>query len=308
MNELVFIAQIAVKSSTAVLLATLGEILAERSGVLNLGVEGMMLLGALAGFAAGVATGNPWLGITAGMAAGALASLLHGVFAISIKANQVLSGLALTILGTGLANFLGRSLIGVRGVRMGLLPVPGLSDIPYIGKIFFQQNAIVYLSYILVPLIWWVLFKTRLGLTIRAVGEDAAAADAAGVRVSLMRYGCVLAGGALAGLGGAYLSLVYTPGWKETMTSGQGWIAIAMVVFATWNPVRAYAGALLFGFLTALQFSFQISGNELIPAWVLRMLPYLLTIGVLVLVNSFEGARHRVGAPANLGQPFSRES
>ena len=307
MNDLIFIAHIAVKSSAAVLLATLGEIAAERSGVLNLGVEGMMLLGALAGFAAGQATGNPWIGVAAGAGAGGLAALLHGFFSITVRSNQVLSGLALTILGTGLANFLGRPLIGARGVRIAALPIPGLADVPAVGRIFFQQNLLIYFGYLIVPLAAWVLFRTRTGLLVRAVGEDAAAADAAGTPVALVRYACVALGGLLAGLGGAYLSLAYTPGWKESMTAGQGWIAIAMVIFATWNPVRAWAGALLFGFLTALQFHFQLSGSEWIPGWLLRALPYLLTIAVLVFVNKFESARYRMGAPADLGIPFSRE-
>jgi len=291
----------------AVLLAALGEIVAERSGVLNLGVEGMMLLGALAGCAAGVATGNPWLAVAAGMGAAGLLSLLHAVFVVHGRANQVLSGLALTILGTGLSNFLGRPLIGQTGVRIKAWAVPGLSDIPALGEIFFNQNPLAYAAYALVPLVWLLLRHTRWGLCVRAVGEDAAAADAAGVNVARVRYLCVLAGGMLSGLAGSYLSLAYTPGWKEGISSGQGWIAIAMVIFATWSPARAFLGALLFGGLTALQFYFQATGLEWAPTWVLRMLPYLLTIGVLVLVTSLEGARRGVGAPADLGVPFARE-
>jgi simple sugar transport system permease protein len=307
MEDLAFIGQIAVKSSIAVLLATLGEIVAERSGILNLGVEGMMLTGALCGVAAGVATGNPVLAAAAGALAGGLLALVHGFFAITLRVNQVLSGLALTILGMGMTSFVGRPLIGTApGVRLRALPIPGLADIPIIGDILFRQSALAYLAYILVPLCWFVLFRTGTGLKIRAAGEDAAAVDAAGIDVHRIRYGCTFVGGLGAGLAGAYLSLSYTPGWKESMTGGQGWVAIALVIFATWNPLRAVIGAFLFGGLTALQFYFQAVGIELIPAYILKMLPYVLTIVVMIAVNAGMG-RRRFSGPAALGVPFNRE-
>jgi simple sugar transport system permease protein len=304
--DLAFIGQIAVKSSIAVLLATLGEIAAERSGVLNLGVEGMMLAGALCAAAAGILTGNPFLAVAAGALAGGLLALVHGFFAITLRVNQVLSGLALTLLGMGVTSFLGRSMIGAApGVRLRALPIPGLADIPVLGEIFFRQSVLAYLAYLLVPLCWYALYRTGTGLKIRAAGEDAAAVDAAGIDVFRIRYGCTFAGGLGAGLAGAYLSLAYTPGWKESMSGGQGWVAIAMVIFATWNPLRAVLGAFLFGGLTALQFYFQAIGVELIPAYILKMLPYGLTIVVMILVNL--GPGRRFGGPAALGVPFSRE-
>ncbi len=305
-DDLTFIAQISIKSSIAVLFATVGEIITERSGILNLGVEGMMLVGALAGFAAGYATQNPLLAVAAGAFAGGLLSLIHAFFTIKLRANQVLCGLALTILGTGLANFLGRQLIGAAGVRIRPYALPYLSDIPVIGDIFFRQSPFAYAAYLIVPLVWYILFKTRTGLIMRAVGEDASSSDAAGVNVSLTRTICVFCGGCFAGLAGTYLSLSYTPGWKETMTGGQGWIAIAMVIFCTWNPLRAFFGALLFGGLTALQFFFQATSIDIIPSYILKMMPYLLTIAVLVLVTA--SSKHRKSAsPANLGVPFVRE-
>jgi general nucleoside transport system permease protein len=306
MDDFVFIAQISIKSSVAVLFATLGEIITERSGILNLGVEGMMIVGALCGFAAGFATQNPYLAVLAGAMAGGLLSLIHAFFTIKLRSNQVLCGLALTILGIGLANFLGRPLIGEAGVRIRVAAVPYLSDIPYIGEIFFQQSPYAYAAYFITPLAWYILFKTRFGLILRAVGEDAASADAAGVNVAATRTAAIFIGGLFSGVAGSYLSLSYTPGWKETMTGGQGWIAIAMVIFCTWNPLRAFWGALLFGGLTALQFFFQATSMDIIPSYLLKMMPYLLTIAVLTLVTS--SSRHRgSSSPADLGIPFIRE-
>lgn len=305
-DDVVFIAQISIKSSVAVLLATIGEIITERSGILNLGVEGMMIVGALAGFAVGFATQNPYAAVVAGALAGGMLSLIHAFFTIKLRSNQVLCGLALTILGVGLANFMGRPLIGESGVRIRAFAVPYLSDIPYLGEIFFQQSPYAYGAYILAPLAWYILFKTRFGLMLRAVGEDAASADAAGVNVGLTRTAAIFIGGLFSGLAGSYLSLSYTPGWKETMTGGQGWIAIAMVIFCTWNPLRAFWGALLFGGLTALQFFFQATSMDIIPSYLLKMMPYLLTIAVLTLVTSSSKHR-RSSSPADLGIPFIRE-
>lgn len=307
LHGLALLAQIAVKSCTAVLLAALGEIVAERSGVLNLGQEGMLLLGALAGFAAGAATGDPVLALGAAACAGALAALLHGFFAIGLGADQVLSGLALSFLGAGLAGVLGRDLLGAPGLVLGEVPVPVLAEIPLLGPALFAQPLLTYLALALAPLLWWALARTRLGLVVRACGENASAAHASGVPVRLVRLGCACCGGALCGLGGAFLSLSYTPGWKEGLSAGQGWIAIAMVLFATWRPLRALAGALLFGALTALQFSFQTEGGQWLPVWLLRAAPYLLTILVLALVQLSPRLRRLSGPPANLGRPFRPE-
>lgn len=306
-DDIVFISQITIKSSVGVLFAAIGEIFTERSGVLNLGVEGMMLAGALAGAAIGVAGGSPLAAISGGILAGGLLAMVHSFFAITLRANQTLSGLAIAILGIGLSSFLGRPIIGEVGIRLRAVAIPYLENIPVVGEIFFNQSVLVYLAYVLVPLSSYVLFNTRLGLKIRSVGEDAVSADAVGVNVIGIRYGCTLFGGMLAGLGGCYLSLAYTPGWKENMTAGQGWIAIAMVIFSLWSPYRAVFGALLFGGLTALQFFFQATGVEVIPVYILLMLPYLLTIGVLVLVMRLGKSGRGGRTPGALGIPFSRE-
>lgn len=312
LDDAVIIGQIAVKSSAAVMLAATGEVLCERSGVINLGLEGMMLCGALAGFVVGYETKSALMACGAAMVAGGLLAGLHAALTIGLRAHQVLCGLALTLLGTGLATFLGRSYLGLRGVRLGALPVPHLQEIPVLGEVLFRQHALVYVALLVVAGGWWLLFRTKTGLRIRAVGEDATAADAAGLPVARLRTLCVVAGGMLAGLGGASLSLAYTPGWKEGMTGGQGWIAIAMVIFSGWRPLGAAAGALLFGGLTALQFHAQVSGSlfgvpDISPSF-LRMLPYLLTIAVLALAGVLPGFSRRAGAPADLGRPFRRES
>lgn len=302
-----FIAKVTLTSSMAVLYASLGEIFAERGGVLNLGVEGMMLMGALCGFATTWATQSLWLGVFAAMIAGALFALIHGFFSITLRVNQVVSGLALTLFGIGLSNFLGRPLIGKVSPRFEPSALVPLNSIPCLGDLFFTHHALVYPAYLLVPLACFYLYKTKYGLALRAVGENPAAADTVGIGVFRIRYLHTMVGGALAGLGGAYLSLAYTPGWKEQMTGGQGWIAIALVIFATWDPLRAALGALLFGFINAFQFYCQAAGVSLIPGYALRMLPYLFTIGVLVLITRWGAARKRVGAPAALGLPFERE-
>lgn len=306
MDDFIFIAAITLKSSIPVLLASLGGIINERSGVLNLGIEGMMLMGAMTGFVVGLVTGSLPLAFAAAMLAGAGLALIHAAMSVQLGADQVISGLAITIAGTGLSSFLGRPYIGKIGIRMEALDWPALAAIPVVGPILAQQNPAAIAALALAPLIWYVLFKSSLGLEIRAAGEDPAAADAAGVPLVAIRYGCTLFGGLMAGAAGAYLSLVYTPGWKEGMSAGQGWIAIAMVIFSTWNPLRAIAGALLFGSLNALQFFFQATGTEIIPAYVLRLLPYLLTVATLFAVTVLK--KQGLGAsPAALGRPFSRE-
>jgi simple sugar transport system permease protein len=308
LSTLIFVLSITIQSSMAVLFASIGEVFSERSGVLNLGVEGMMLMGALSGFATASATGSLLLGVLGAMAAGGLLALVHGAFTITLRANQVVCGLALAILGTGLTSFLGRPLIGRVGVRFVPWPVPMLSEIPVLGPVLFVHVPLVYLGYVLVPAAWFFLFHTRPGLNLRAVGENPAAADTAGIPVVRTRYLWTAFGGALAGLAGAHLSLAYTPGWKENMTSGQGWIAIAMVIFALWNPWRAALGALLFGGVNALQFTLEARQIHAIPSYILRMLPYLFTIAILVLITRLPRIRGRAAAPANLGVPFERET
>ncbi len=294
----------AVRAGTPVLFATLGEIFAERAGVLNLGVEGMMLTGALAGFAVAAQTGDPWIGALAAAAVGGGLSLIHAFLSVTLRANQVASGLALTIFGTGLSAFLGRGYVGVPAAGFHPVPLPLLAHLPLVGPILFQQDPLVYLSYLAVPAAWYVLYRTRWGLDVRAVGEHPEAADAMGIDVVRARYACVAAGGALAGLGGAFLSTAYTSMWIENMTAGRGWIAVALVIFATWDPLRAVAGAYLFGGVNALQLHVQATGSGL-PTYLLLMTPYVFTIAVLVIATQ-ETARKRLGAPAALTIPYTR--
>lgn len=273
-----------VQSGTPILFATLGEIFTERSGVLNLGVEGMMLLGALSAFWVSFATGSPWLGLLAGGAFAALLGGLHGLACLVFQANQVVSGLALTILGTGLANFLGTPLIGQKSPGFGKLAFPLLSEIPFLGPIFFSQDVLVYLSFLTPPAIWFVLWRTRWGLGLRAAGEFPHAVTAAGLSPRLYRALGILGGGFLVGLGGAYLSLAYTHIWTNGITAGRGWIAVALVIFAFWRPGRAVAGAYLFGGVMAFQLRLQAMGTS-IPSSLLLMLPYGLTIIVLAVAS-----------------------
>jgi simple sugar transport system permease protein len=233
--------------------------------------------------------------------------MIHGFFAITLRVNQVVSGLALTLFCIGLSNFLGRPFIGKVSLKFEPVGLFLLDRIPVVGSVFFSQNVLVYLAYLLVPISYFFLSKTRYGLELRAIGENPAAADTVGINVLGLRYFYTFIGGAFAGLGGAYLSLAYTPGWKEQMTGGQGWIAIALVIFAMWDPLKAVAGALLFGFINAFQFYCQAAGLTIIPSYVLRMLPYLFTIGVLIIITKWEAAKRKVGAPAALGIPFERE-
>lgn len=296
----------AIVAGTPLLYAALGEILAERSGVLNLGVEGMMLVGAVSGFMVAVGTGDPWLGVLTAMLAGGALALVHAFLSVTLKANQVVSGLALTLFGTGFSAYLGRSYIGTPLDRpLCEMHLPLLSDLPLLGPIFFRHDALVLLSYLLVPALWLLVYRTRAGMNLRAVGENPAAADSLGVNVSLTRYGYVIAGGMLAGIGGAYLSLVYVPAWMENMVAGRGWIAIALVIFATWNPLNAMLGAYIFGGIDALGFRLQTLDVAVSP-YFLKMLPYLFTIGVLILVTG-KNVRRRIGAPGALGTPYNRE-
>ncbi|MCG8473318.1 MAG: ABC transporter permease [Desulfobacterales bacterium] len=286
-----------VQSGTPILFATLGAICCEKSGVLNLGVEGSMAMGALAGFYISFVTGNCWLGFLAGGLSGVLMGAIHGIVCLGFLGNQVVSGLALTILGVGLANYLGTPLIGQNAPGFTPMALPGLSSTPFMGPIFFKQDALVYISY-LIPLILWLFFQnTRAGLRLRSVGENPDAASASGINPVNYRWLGVLGGGFFMGLGGAYLSLAYTHMWANHLSAGRGWIAVALVIFAFWNPLRAVAGAYLFGGIMAFQFRLQASGTH-IPSSFLLMLPYGLTLIVLVF-SSWKGSN--VATPQALG-------
>ena len=314
----IVILQAGVASGTVLLFATIGEILAERSGVMNLGVEGMMLMGAMAAFGVAVQTGNPWLGLLIAMLAGGLLALLHGLVTIHFQADQVVSGLTLTFLGTGLALVFGEGLS--KAGAISLLPtasIPLLSRVPILGPILFtDQSVLVYVGYLFVPAAWYYINRTRPGLHLRAVGEFPASADALGINVIRLRYLYVFVGGVLAGLAGATISLAISPGWfSEMTTSGQGWIAIGLVIFAQWDPLRAAGGAYAFGALRRLIIDLQgptvLLGvrnpfyyNPYLGLW-LQMLPYAFTIVVLV-IGSREAMRKRLGAPAALGTPYVR--
>lgn len=295
----------AVIAGTPILFAALGELITERAGIINLGVEGIMLMGAVSGFMAAVATGNPWMGLLASMLAGGAVALIHAFLTITLRANQVVSGLSLTIFGTGLSGYLGKAYIGTPVPKpFSITPLGPLADIPFIGPIFFQHDVLVYISYVLVVVLWYFMYHTRPGLNLRALGENPAAMDALGLKVFSLRYLYVMVGGALGGVGGAYLSLAYAPSWLENMTAGRGWIAVALVIFALWNPWRALLGSYLFGGIDALGFRLQVLDVQVSPFF-LKMLPYLFTVLVLVLVV----ARHkgRLSTPGALGLPYDRE-
>ncbi len=296
----------AVRSGTPVLYASLGEVLSERAGVMNLGLEGIMLVGAYAGFAVTHATGNPWIGLAAAFGAGCLITVIHAFLCITMMCNQVVSGLAMVLTGYGLSALMGRKVIGqtIQGVTAWNLPF--LSSIPFVGPIFFRHNAMVYFSFILIAFLCWFLFRTSHGLNLRAVGENPRAADAMGLPVTAIRYFYCIAGGGLAGLGGGYLSVVYAQMWIEGMTSGRGWIAVALVIFGLWNPMRVACGAYLFGGVEALQLRLQAMGSTLSTS-LLMTLPYLMTIIVLAAVSVKAGKGRLLGAPAALGIPFRRE-
>jgi len=305
-NVIILILATAVTAGTPILYAALGELLAERSGVINLGVEGMMLIGAVCGFIAALAFENPWAGVFAAMLAGGGVSAIHAFLTVTLRADQVVSGLALTIFGAGLSGFLGKSYIGTPlPAPFSAKPLAVLGDIPVIGPIFFHHDPLVYVTYLLVPVLWVYIYKTRPGMHLRAVGENPAAADSLGVPVFLSRYLYVIAGGMLAGLGGAYLSLAYAPSWLENMTAGRGWIAVALVIFAIWNPLRAMAGAYIFGGIDALGFRLQVLG-VMVPTFFLKMLPYIFTVLVLIIVIGRSKAA-RTGSPGALGMAFDRE-
>ncbi len=307
-------------AATPLLIAAMGELVVERSGVLNLGVEGMMIMGAVTGFGVAYMTGSAWLGILAAVLVGALFSLLFAFLTLTLVTNQVATGLALTLLGLGVSGMLGEAFIGLPGVRLGTIAIPVLSELPLVGRLLFAQDPIFYISIALTVGVIFFLFRTRAGLTLRAVGDNHGSAHALGIRVVAMRYLAVMFGGACAGLAGAHLSLVYVPQWVENMTAGRGWIALALVVFASWRPWRVLAGAYLFGAITIAQLHIQavritdlnflpepffslMVALKAIPSQFLSSLPYLATIVVLVLIS-----RNRrltmVNTPASLGRPF----
>ncbi len=312
------ILQAGVASGTVLLFAALGEVLAERSGVLNLGVEGMMLIGAMSAFSVTIKTGNPWIGVLVAMFVAGLLSQIHAFIVITLQADQVVSGLALTFLGTGISLVLGEGLS--KAGTVALMPnfsIPLLSQIPILGPIFFtRQSVLVYIGYLLTPLAWYYINRTRGGLHLRAIGEYPSAADALGINVFRMRYLYVFVGGLLAGLGGATISLAVAPGWfSELTTGGQGWIAVGLVIFAQWDPFRAAVGSYAFGALRRL--ILDIQGPTILfgmrnafyydpyLGFFLQMLPYAFTVIVLV-IGSREAIRKRLGAPAALGNPYIR--
>ena len=302
MNEWALLLAAAIASGTPVALAGLGLLLNERAGVLNLGAEGLMLMSAVAGFAVALSTGSDALAFAAGAATGALAALVFGALVIWLNTNQYATGLALSLFGAGLSAFVGVGLVGKKLEDRMLHQVPGLADMPFIGPAFFQQHPMAYAALALTGVILWFLYRTRAGLVLRAVGESPESAHALGYPVRLIRLAAVVAGGALCGLAGAFLSVEYAPMWVEGLVAGRGWIALALTTFATWRPTRVLLGAYLFGGVTMLQFHLQGQGVQ-IASQLLAMLPYLSTILVLVLISR-NATWLRVNMPASLGRPF----
>lgn len=294
-----------ITASTPLLLAAIGELVTERSGVLNLGVEGMMIMGAVCGFATAYTTGSALLGVGAGLAGGVFMSLLFAFLTQTLMSSQVATGLALTLLGLGLSGLIGESFTGLPGVKLAAIQIPFLSALPFIGPILFGQDILVYLSLVLVAGVGYVLFRTRTGLIVSAVGGNHHSAHALGYNVVKVRYACIAFGGACSGLAGAYLSLAYTPQWIENMSSGRGWIALALVVFSTWLPKRVLIGAYLFGTVWIMGLYVQGLGVA-IPAQLLSSLPYLVTIAALVIISGNKTLT-KVNTPACIGQPFAPE-
>jgi general nucleoside transport system permease protein len=291
-----------VRSATPVLYATLGEIITERSGILNAGLEGIMLVGAFTSVAVTYNTHNVAIGLLAAIIAGTLLGLFHALLSVRLHANQVGLGIAMTIFGAGLSAYLGMDYVGKQINTLGTLKLPVLTDLPIIGPIFFSHDILVYITYLLIPLLAFVINRTRFGLTLRAVGEDPHAAAAAGIKVELTRCIATAFGAGLAGLGGAYLSLAYAQGWSENITAGRGWIALGLVLFASWNPYRALLGAYIFGGAISLQLRLQAAGVD-VSAYLLGMLPYVLVIVVLAIST----ARRRnipASVPTALGTPY----
>lgn len=294
-----------ITASTPLLLAAMGELVTERSGVLNLGVEGMMIMGAVCGFAAAYTTGSALLGVGAGLAGGVFMSLLFAFLTQTLMTSQVATGLSLTLLGLGLSGLIGEGFTGLPGVKLSAIDIPVLTDLPFVGPILFGQDILVYFSLVLVAAVGYVLFRTRTGLIISAVGGNHHSAHALGYNVIKVRYACIAFGGACSGLAGAYLSLAYTPQWIENMSSGRGWIALALVVFSTWLPKRVLIGAYLFGTVWIMGLYVQALGVP-IPAQLLSSLPYLVTIVALIVISGNKTLT-KVNTPACIGQPFAPE-
>lgn len=300
-NPAILIASLMV-ASVPIILAAIGELVVEKAGVLNLGVEGMMIMGAICGFATAVGTGSPVLGFVGGALGAAALSLVFAVLTQIFLANQVATGLALTLFGLGLSSMIGQSYVGIKPPATGEVPMGPLADIPFLGKVLFSHDWMVYVSIFVIAAVWAVLKYTRTGLILRAVGENHDAAHALGYKVTRIRVLAILFGGAMAGLGGAYISLIRVPQWTDGITAGAGWIALAIVVFASWKPWRVLLGAYLFGGITVLQLNLQAAGAR-IPVEYLSMSPYLITILVLVIMSSGKG-KAALNAPAALGQNF----
>jgi ABC-type uncharacterized transport system permease subunit len=300
-NPAVLVASLMV-ASVPIMLAAIGELVVEKAGVLNLGVEGMMVIGAICGFVAAVETGSPLLGFVGGALGAAALSLIFALLTQVLQANQVATGLALTLFGLGLSSLLGQGYVGIKPPGTGVVPFGPLADLPVLGRILFRHDPMVYLSIGIIAAVWAVLTFSRMGLILRAVGESHDAAHALGYKVTRIRILAILFGGAMAGLGGAYLSLIRVPQWTDGITAGAGWIALAIVVFASWRPWRVLVGAYLFGGISVLQLNLQVA-NVPIPPEYLSMSPYLITILVLVIMSSGRG-RAALNAPAALGQNF----
>lgn len=309
MEALISFLAAAVVAGTPLLFAILGEIITERSGKLNLGVEGMMLMGAVLGFFIGLKTGNPYMAVAAAGLAGAAGAAIFAVLTITLRANQIVTGLTLTIFGVGFSSFMGKQLIGstvpqnIKDFFKGF-KVPFLGDIPIIGEIFFRQGIFIYFGYVVAIVTGLYLYKTRFGLNLRAVGENMGAADASGINVERYQYIHTLAGGVLSGMAGAYLSLVYVPAWQENLTAGRGWIAVALVIFCRWNPFAALFGAYVFGGLDIVGFRLQ-QVNIQISQYIIDMLPYVITI-ILLVVSSIKKSKENA-PPGSLGVPYFRE-
>lgn len=310
MNTLVSFLAAAIISGTPILFATLGEIITEKVGNLNLGLEGMMLMGAAAGFMVGFHTGSPILAVLSAIIAGALGALIYAFLTVSLRANQVVTGLTLTIFGGGFSSFLGKQLAGKVAPTsiqnfFGKISIPLLSKIPFIGPIFFKQDCFVYFGYIVAVLLGLYLYKTNFGLNLRAVGENPGAADAASINVILYKYVHIMIGGALCGLGGAYLSLVDVPQWQDNITAGRGWIAVALVIFAAWNPYKAVAGSYIFGGLMIVGFYLQSINIRFVSQYLIDMMPYLVTVAVLIITSMRKIKKN--GPPKALGNAYFRE-
>ncbi len=315
-ESLALFLQTAVQMGTHILLATLGGILCEKVGNLNLGIEGMMLLGASVGFSSALATANPVIAVLAAGTAGATGALIYAVITVSLRGNQVVTGLVLTIFGTGVSSFLGKSLSGkslpseITGA-FAPISVPVLRDIPVLGKMFFEQSLYVHLALVIAFLLFVYFRRTHTGLNVRAIGENPAAADASGINVTAYKYAHITAGGFLCGMGGAYLSLVFVPRWQENITAGAGWIAVALVIFSTWNPLKAIFAAYTFGALKGIGFKFQnidfsLFGTKIVfSPQILDMIPYLATIIVLVFITRRKKKEYQ--SPKGLGVPYFRE-